>query len=112
MTHWKHCVRKSVRSTNFFAGPLRLVDARRVHVGTLGGRRAAMARQRKKKKKARALTSMVLCVPKPVQFDKQPPTLPSRSNVLRTLGSTISQATRLIQIRFMQQKTPVSECKG
>ena len=40
----------------------------------------------KKKKITRSLESIVLGVGKRVQFDKQPRTLPSSSNVLRTLG--------------------------
>ena len=46
-----------------------------------------MARWLARAKKGRSLTSIVLGVDKLVQFDKQPPTLPPRSNVLRTKGS-------------------------
>ena len=46
----------------------------------------------KKEEKTRSLTSIVLDVDKRVHFRKQPPTLLPTSNVLVTLGSTISLA--------------------
>ena len=77
MAQWQHCVRTSVRSTGLVRG---FCDSSTHSEFAFGLWEA------KKKKITRSLESIVLGVGKRVQFDKQPRTLPSSSNVLRTLG--------------------------
>ena len=96
-------VRKSVRSTSLMRG---FCNSSTHPESTLGPWGASWhdGSPEQEGEKTRSLTSIVLGVDKRVQFDQQPPTLPPRSNVLRTLGSTLSQATRLIQHHAKERK--------